>query len=33
MSNDVSVINTATNTLAATVLGVAALPEGLAIKP
>jgi YVTN family beta-propeller protein len=32
-SNDISVINTATITLAATVSGVAALPEGLAIKP
>jgi len=33
ISNDVSVINTGTNTVVATVLGVAILPEGVAIKP
>jgi len=33
ISNDVSVINTGTNTVVATVAGVATLPEGVAIKP
>jgi YVTN family beta-propeller protein len=33
ISNDVSVVSTASNTVVATVSGIALLPEGVAIKP
>jgi YVTN family beta-propeller protein len=33
ISDDVTIINTATNTVAATISGVAFLPEGIGIKP
>ena len=33
ISDDVTIINTATNTVAATISGVAFLPDGIVIKP